>query len=468
MVRPSYKAIRSKIRELRRENAALERRNAELQARIAALEAALDAARREGKRQAAPFSKGPPQPHPKKPGRRSGLSYGRKGHRPAPDPSDIDEIYEATLPDACPDCGDHVLKTGVAQQYQTEIPRRPRYRQFNVHIGECVGCGRVVHGRHPLQTSGALGAASSQLGPDAQAAVVLLNKSAGLSHGKIVDVFSHLFGITLTRGGSAQIVLRAGRCAKPVYTQIANSIRGSPWAVPDETGWRIGGKKGWLHVLVGDQATCYQIDKCRSAEPAARILTWDYEGTLVHDGWAPYDRFSQAWHQQCVRHLQRRALELLETAVGGAVRFPRQVLALFREAFSLRDRFERGELSEDDLADGFLQLAIALEQLVARPRSNAANQTLANHLKAHLYEWFWFLLEPGLDATNYRAEQALRPAVVNRKVWGGNRTDAGARAQEILMSVIESCRRQQRQPIDFVHQILCGNNPRLITQQRAR
>jgi hypothetical protein len=42
-----------------------------------------------------------------------------------------------------------------------------------------------VQGRHPLQTSEALGAAAAQLGPDAQAAVVELNKQSGLSHGKV-------------------------------------------------------------------------------------------------------------------------------------------------------------------------------------------------------------------------------------------------------------------------------------------
>lgn len=31
-----------------------------------------------------------------------------------------------------------------------------------------------------------------------------------------------------------------------------------------------------------------------------------------------------------------------------------------------------------------------------------------------------------IDATNWRAEQAIRPCVVNRKVWGGNRTDGDA------------------------------------------
>jgi hypothetical protein len=57
------------------------------------------------------------------------------------------------------------------------------------------------------QTSDALGAAAAQLGPDAQAAVVELNKQAGLSHGKVTRCLGSSFGITLSRGGSVHTVL---------------------------------------------------------------------------------------------------------------------------------------------------------------------------------------------------------------------------------------------------------------------
>jgi transposase len=52
-----------------------------------------------------------------------------------------------------------------------------------------------------------------------------------------------------------------------------------------------------------------------------------------------------------------------------------------------------------------------------------------------------------LPATNWMAEQALRPAVVNRKVWGGNRTWIGARHQERLMSVLRTSRQQHEDPV---------------------
>jgi transposase len=51
-------------------------------------------------------------------------------------------------------------------------------------------------------------------------------------------------------------------------------------------------------------------------------------------------------------------------------------------------------------------------------------------------------------------EQALRPAVVDRKVWGGNRTWNGARHQERLMTVLRTARQQHREPITVLADLL--------------
>ena len=65
-----------------------------------------------------------------------------------------------------------------------------------------------------------------------------------------------------------------------------------------------------------------------------------------------------------------------------------------------------------------------------------------------------FLRQPGLDATNWRVELAIRFGVVLRKVWGGSRTWAGARAQAVLMSVWRTCWQQGRSALDFLSQLL--------------
>jgi transposase len=434
-----------------------------LRRRVAELEAQLAEALRAGKRQAAPFAKGPPQPEPKKPGRKPGQDYGRKGHRPPPPPTRIDEVHEAPLPEACPDCGGPLQETDIQQQYQVEIPRKPIHRQFNVHLGQCRCGARRVQGRHPLQTSDALGAAASQLGPDAQAAVVDLNKQAGLSHGKVTQVLHNLFGIDLTRGGSAHTVLRAGRRCAGVFQSLLDTLPQTPRANLDETGWRVGGRRAWLHTIVSPDVTVYLIDPTRSGDVAERALGLDYAGLLGHDGWSPYDRFVGARHQQCLAHLLRRCDELLQTATGGAVLFPRRVKALFQQALDLRDRHQAGRVSDHGVAVACGHLTNRLAGLVFPTKRNAANDCFAQHLWNHLDDLFTFLKFPAIEATNWLAEHAIRFGVILRKVWGGNRSWAGARAQSILMSFWRTCWQQGRNALDSLSQQLRGQ-PVLLAQ----
>jgi transposase len=434
----------------------LQRRVAELEAQLERLTRLLEQQQRAGKRQAAPFSKGPPATEPKKPGRKAGDAYGTKAHRPPPTPDQITETYEAPLPAACPGCGGPLDETHVDHQYQVEIPRQPIHRQFNIHVGRCRGCHRRVQGRHPLQTSDALGAAASQLGPDAQAAVVELNKQAGLAHGKVSRTFGSLFGISLTPGGSVHTVLRAGRRCEPVYAAICQAVEQSDRVVLDETGWHVGGHNAWLHTLVGPAATAYVIDPTRSGAVAERILGVDFAGVLIHDGWSAYDTFAHARHQQCLGHLLRRCRDLRETATRGAVRFPRRVQGLLEAALDLRDRHAAGRVSDHGLAVARGRLANELTDAVFPPKSNAANERLAKHLWNHLDQLLTFLSVPGVDATNWRAELAIRFGVILRKVWGGNRTWVGARAQSVLMSVWRTCWQQGRSALDFLSRHLRG------------
>jgi transposase len=434
----------------------LQRRVHDLQAEIKRLRRQLDEATRAGKRQAAPFAKGQPKLNPRKPGRKAGKDYGTKAHRQPPSPELIDEIHEVQLPERCPDCGGLLDETHVAQQFQVEIPRKPIHRQFNIHVGQCRHCQRRVQGRHPLQTSDALGAAAAQLGPDAQAAVVELNKQGGMSHGKVTRCLDSLFGIRLSRGGSVHTVLRAADRCEPVYESIRQTVAQSYWVAPDETGWRVGGYPAWLHTLVSPQATAYVIDPTRSGAVAEDILGLDYDGTMIHDGWSPYDQFKKALHQQCLNHLLRRADNMAATATRGAVCFPRRVADLLRKGLDLRDRHAEGEISRRGLAVACGRLENRLSELIFPPKTNAANETLAQHLWNHRDELFTFLRQPGLDATNWRAELAIRFGVILRKVWGGSRTWVGARAQSVLMSVWRTCWQQGRSALNFLSQFLRG------------
>ncbi len=110
-----------------------------------------------------------------------------------------------------------------------------------------------------------------------------------------------------------------------------------------------------------------------------------------------------------------------------------RILELIHAAFAIRDAHPAGKLDEDQVVLQGLALACYLEELTGGCFRYEPNRRLAKHLKKHIWQWFWFLIEPGIDTTNWRAEQAIRPAVVNRKVWGGNRTWLGVRAPSSLL-----------------------------------
>ena len=129
----------------------------------------------------------------------------------------------------------------------------------------------------------------------------------------------------------------------------------------------------------------------------------------------------------------RRADDMAATATRGAVRFPRRVAELLRAGLDLRDRHAAGEISRHGLAVARRRLENQMSDLILPPKTNAANERLSQHLWTHRAALFTFLRQPGLDATNWRAELAIRFGVILRKVWGGSRTWAGARAQSVLI-----------------------------------
>jgi len=419
--------------------AVLERRIAELEARVRELERLLSEAVRGTKRQAAPFSKGPPKENPQTPGRKPGPDYGTQAFRTLPK-QPPDEIIDVPLRRRCPRCGGTTRESHIDRQYQIEIPRRSILRQFDLHVGECSCCGQRVQPRHELQTSDALGAAAVQIGPDAQALIACLKNKLGLSYGDITTLMKDAWGIELTRGAAAHIVRRAGQRAQPFYDTCKAMIPRRDTVYPDETGWKIGGRLHWLWDFVTDLCTVYAIRPSRGVDVAAEVLGMNYAGRMTHDGWAPYDRFTQARHQQCITHLLRRAKEIIEQLKTKSSRFARLVKSLLLDALQLRDRHRDASIGDRGYAIARGRLEKRLDRLLAvRPRGGAC-RTFRNHLDKHRDQLLTFLYEENLEASNWPAEQAIRPAVVNRKVSGGNRTWTGAHALEVLASVFATCR----------------------------
>ena len=433
------------------------RRQDERQKReIEHLKRQLAAARRAGFRQAAPFAKDRPQGRGGRPGRRAGARYGRQACRPRPER--VDQTLEAPVPTTCPDCGGSVEVTHVASQYQEEIPEvRPIVRRFEIEVGHCSQCQRRVQGRHALQTSDALGAASAQLGPGVVALVVELHTEMGVPLAKVSHVLRTTFGLQVTPGGLAHLLHRVARDAAPSYTALCEQVRNAPVVTPDETGWRVGALSHWLWAFVTPETTVYAICPGRGFADATTVLGADFAGVLVRDGWVSYPCYRGALHQTCLNHLLQRCKELQEDHPNSL--WAGQVQAVLQTGLDVRDRCNDGKLSEHGLASLRGRLVARLGRLVDAPPPLDDAERFARHLAREFDAVFLFLRDLTVDATNWRAEQAIRPAVVTRKVCGGNRTRHGADSQQVLASVVRTARQRRLDLPPLIATILCATGP---------
>jgi transposase len=137
---------------------------------------------------------------------------------------------------------------------------------------------------------------------------------------------------------------------------------------------------------------------------------------------------------------------MINGSVAGQARVPQAARRILKDALELRDQRDVTD------ADGFglrvRDLNERTDTLLAMRPTHEPKRRLLGHLANERDHLFTFLTEPSVQATNWRAEQALRPAIVNRKSWGGNRSWQGARTQQVTMSVIRTAHQQNLDSIE--------------------
>ena len=413
----------------------------ELRAEVERLKAELEQSRRAGKRQAAPFSKGPPNASPKTPGRKPGHP---PSHRPTPPADQVDRTIEVPLPTQCPECHAPLDEAPVTvhDQYQIDLPEpKPLVTRFRVPVARCPACYRRVQGRHPEQTSNALGAAAVQFGPRLLGFAADLKHRVGTPFRKAAAVLTTLTGLAVSAAALVRGSQRLARLARPSYEALAEAARHSAVQHVDETGWKIGGRSAWLWVFADAHATLYRIRHSRGHEVVVEVLGEDYAGVLVSDCFLAYDPLNFT-KSKCTAHLLKRCSEVEQGKTRGAVRFSRRVAALLRKAMALKRR--RGTMGDHGYAVLRGKIRAELDRLLAGKYTDPDNARLAKLLRKHRGSVLGFLDHDEVEATNNLAEREVRPAVIARKVSAGNRSASGAEAHAVLASVLRTLSRQGR------------------------
>jgi hypothetical protein len=127
---------------------------------------------------------------------------------------------------------------------------------------------------------------------------------------------------------------------------------------------------------------------------------------------------------------------------AGRPRHPTRSAGSSRQALAVRDARDAGELDPAEAAVEASRLGAAVDRLLAGWTCYGPNRKLLAQLGRERDALFTFLVIPEVQATNWRAEHAIRPAVVSRKPWGGNATWKGATTWQVLASVLATAAKQ--------------------------
>jgi hypothetical protein len=274
------------------------------------------------------------------------------------------------------------------------------------------------------------------------AAAHVLHYGAGVPVRRVPKVLKVLTGVKVTQSAITQDALR--RAQGPVgsaYQELRRSVGHSPVTHTDDTGWRVGGEPAFLMAFETDRATVYQIRSRHRNQEVREVVPSDYGGVLVTDRGRSYDSHSlaQVRQQKCLAHVLRSISQVVETKKGRGRSFGNRLKQLLREAMALWQAYHRGT------AVDFAAQAQQLTQEVAyhlrdRPLTDPDNWRLQNELGWHndRGSLLRFLKEPSIEPTNNRAERALRPAVIARKVSHCSKNTRGADAFSAFTSVLST------------------------------
>src|SRR5262247_1928007 len=416
----------------------------ELQRQMTELRAEIDQFKRGGKRQAAPFSKGTRVAKPKPPGRKPGAGPVRSREAPPPEaitalPGDVKVTLEA-----CPAWGGPLEEERVDLAYRTEIPERPRPQvtQYRVWGCRCTVCGHRVRGHHPDLAPDPGGATAHRLGPRVMAAAHVLHDGVGIPVRKVPAVLAALTGVRLTQGALTQDALRrAAGAVGTAYEQLRAAVPKAPAVHTDDTGWRVGGTPAHLMAFETAAATVYQIRPRHRHQEVPEVIPADDAGVMVTDRGRSYEAqaFDRVDQQKCLAHILRSISQVVETKTGRARDFGEQLKALLPEALALWHAHHDGGVTEVKVEAEALQAELTYS-LRDRRLQDPDNQRRRNELgwhhdRGHLRR---FLADPWIAPTNNRAERALRPVVIARKVSHGSKNDQGAHAFAAFTSVVRT------------------------------
>ena len=236
---------------------------------------------------------------------------------------------------------------------------------------------------------------------------------------------------------------------RPIYDELVAALPRLSYVNADETPYKEGSLKSWLWAVCGEKFTVYALCPSRQDDHIQALLGEGYTGTVMCDRAKMYQGFSLI--QWCWAHLRRDFVAISEAgaSVGD---LGQELVDLTDELFSQWHLFRGGTISRSELQARVADLRIRVEDALHRGVATD-NKLTAGRCRSLLGrpEALWvFASEEGVEPTNNAAERAIRPLVILRRLTYGTQSPAGSRFVETVQTIVETCRQQSRNVIEYI------------------
>lgn len=217
----------------------------------------------------------------------------------------------------------------------------------------------------------------------------------------------------------------------------------------DESSWKENRKKAYLWTVVAPMVTIFAIVRSRSAKVAKALLGTGYRMVATCDRYSGYFWIRRC--QICWAHLRRDFQAMIDRG-GQGKPIGEALLAHSNTLFTWWHRVRDGTMSRSTFKTYVSNLRAAFTEDLERGTTCGCAKTAATCrelLKDEPCLWKFVWVE-GIEPTNNAAERSLRHAVIWRKCSGGTDSPNGSRFVERILSVVATCRQQNRNLLDYL------------------
>jgi transposase len=311
----------------------------------------------------------------------------------------------------------------------------------------CTHCGKVV------TASSELGLPGTDIGLNTTIKSIYMWVNLCLPYTRITSYLKTFFGQMVSTSGLASHMMMVAKIMKPVYEEILENVKSGHRIHADESGWRVNGKLWWLWVFGNLDSAFYTIDNSRGSDVVKKILGEIFGGVLVIDGWKAY-LFLICKKQSCMAHLLRkiRKFHFAFPNLGTVFKFYIRFRKILRDGESLQ--LQRKDYGEDVFKRRLDKLHNRLDELLKWPNPNNILKDIIEKVDRQRPYILTFVEHDGVPCHNNFAESLIRKGVLKRKVSFGSKSQEGAEAYAILLSIHATCQLRKIPFVDFMTQSL--------------